>query len=513
MTPDDNNSKSKRIAKNTIVLYFRMFFLMGISLFTSRVVLQTLGVEDFGVYNVVGGFISMFFIFSNSLSNSISRFLTYELGKGDKSRLNAVFSTALNVQVAMGIVVFIIGEAVGLWFLYNKMNIPPERLDAAAWVLHCSLIAFFTGLISVPYYASIISHEKMAAFAYISIVEAIFKLGVVYLLLVIPFDNLKTYAVLILLISLLLRVIYGVYCKLNFSECTYHYIYDKKLLKEMSNFAGWGFFSNFFYVLNTQGVDVLINLFFGLTLNAARSIAMQVERAVTQFVTNFMTALNPQITKSYAAGEMDYFRMLICWGSKASYFLMLFFAIPICLEAPKILHLWLGIVPDYTVVFVRLTLIASMTTILGNTLVTAIQATGNIRNYQIVVSIWGALSFPMTWLAFKMGASPTWAYIIYFVIYFVLLFIRMPLTKHLIKPSVYFKEVLLKVFFVTACAVALPILLCYIQAESLLRLVETCALSAFCTCLSVYFLGLKANERKRIRAFVLNKLPVLSKSV
>ncbi len=501
-----STDNSKRIAKNTVILYLRMFFLMAISLFTSRVVLQTLGVKDFGIYNVVGGVVSMFSIFSSSLSSSISRFLTYELGKGDQKRLNTIFSTAINVQVAMGIFILIIGEIVGMWFLYNKMNIPAGRLGAASWVLHCSLIAFFINLISVPYNASIISHEKMSAFAYISILEATLKLAIVYVLWVAPFDKLKTYAVLMLMVSLLLRLIYGIYCKRHFAECTYHRVHDQQLLKDMTGFAGWGFFGNCCYMFNTQGVDILINLFFGVTLNAARGIASQVERAVTQFVNNFMTALNPQITKSYAAGDMEYFDKLICWGAKYSYYLMLFFAIPICLEAPKILHLWLGIVPNYAVDFVRLTFATSMTTILGNTLVTAIQATGKIKRYQIVVSLWGVISFPLTWLAFKLGASPLWAYIVYFVVYFVLLFIRMPLVKHIIRPSMYLKDVILTVLVVTAVAALLPTLLCFAQPESFLRLVEVCILSVVCTGATIYTIGMKANERKRVQSFILKKV-------
>lgn len=504
MSQDQENSK--RIAKNTIILYLRMFFLMAISLFTSRIVLQTLGVKDYGIYNVVGGVVSMFSIFSSSLSGSISRFLTFELGRNNQDKLKTVFSTAINVQLAMAVFILIIGEVVGLWFLNNKMNIPEGRLGAANWVLHCSLLAFCVSLISVPYNACIIAHEKMSAFAYISILEAILKLAIVYMLWVTPFDKLKLYAVLMLMVSLLLRFIYGIYCKKHFKECSYHRVHDKSLLKDMTSFAGWGFFGNCCYMFNTQGVDILINLFFGVTLNAARGIASQVERAVTQFVNNFMTALNPQITKSYAAGDVEYMHKLICWGAKYSYFLMLFFAIPICLEAPKILHLWLGLVPDYAIDFVRLTFATSMTTVLGNTLVTAIQATGKIKKYQIVVSLWGVLSFPMTWLAFKLGASPLWAYIVYFIVYFVLLFIRMPLVKHIIKPSMYLKDVILTVLVVTAVAVILPLMVCICQPESILRLVEVCLVSCISTGVCVYTIGMKRNERNKVRQVVVNKI-------
>ena len=482
-----------------------MFLLMAISLFTSRIVLQTLGVEDFGIYNVVGGVVSMFSIFSSSLSSSISRFLTYELGKKDYNKLKTVFSTAINVQLAMATFIFIVAEVVGLWFLNNKMNIPSTRLDAANWVLHCSLLSFCINLISIPYNASIIAHEKMSAFAYISIVEAVLKLSIVYALWISPFDKLKAYATLMLLIAVILRLIYGIYCKRHFEECTYYIVYDKSLLKQMTGFAGWGFFGNCCWMFNTQGIDILINVFFGVTLNAARGIATQVERAVMQFVNNFMTALNPQITKSYAAGNTEYMHKLICWGAKYSYYLMLFFAIPICLETPKILHLWLGVVPDYAIDFVRLTFATSMSTILGNTLITAILATGKIRTYQIVVSIWGVLCFPLTWLAFKLGASPLWAYIIYFIIYFILIFIRTFLVKHIINPRIYVKDVILTVLAVTIVSAIPPTTICITQPESILRLIEVCGTSVLSIAISIYFIGMKANERKNITQFIKRK--------
>ena len=322
----DNN---KRIAKNTLLLYFRMLFLMVISLFTSRITLQTLGVDNFGIYNVVGGIVAMFSIMSGSLSNAISRYITFELGKGDKKILKKVFSTAINVQIIMAVIIAVLIEIGGVWFLNYKMNIPDGRMVAANWVLQFSIISFVVNLISIPYNAAIIAHEKMSAFAYISIYEAVMKLVVVYLIVISPFDKLIVYSFLILLISLSLRLIYGVYCKRKFEECSYMFILDKPLLKKMTGFAGWNFLGAGSFLLMTQGVNMLLNMFFGVALNAARGIATQVENVVNQFTTNFGTAINPQITKSYAKGDYDYMHKLVFAGSKYSFFLVVVLCLPI----------------------------------------------------------------------------------------------------------------------------------------------------------------------------------------
>lgn len=322
---DQTLENNKRIAKNTLFLYLRMFLMMAISLFTSRIILSTLGVSDYGIYNVVGGVVAMFGLLSGSITNSITRFLTFELGKKDYFQLQKVFSTSLNVMMVLSFVIVVIGEVVGIWFLNYKMNIPEGRMDAANWAFQCSLMTFVMNLISIPYNSTIVAHEKMSAFAYISIFEVIMKLLIVYSLYVSPFDKLKSYVVLLLVLSFVIRLIYGFYCKRHFEEATYHFINDKVLLKKMTSFAGWNFFGQGAYMMNNQGVNIVINLFFGVTVNAARGIATQVNNAVNQFVANFMMALNPQITKSYASGELDEMHKLVYRGSKFSYFLMLFF--------------------------------------------------------------------------------------------------------------------------------------------------------------------------------------------
>lgn len=372
----DNN---KRIAKNTLLLYFRMLFMMVVSLYTSRVILNALGAEDFGIYNVVGGVVAMFTVISGSLSAAISRFITYELGKGDQSKLNKIFSTSVTIQLLLSLIIVVLIESFGVWFLNAKMTIPADRITAANWVLQFSIITFVINLISVPYNAVIIAHEKMSAFAYISILEALCKLAIAFLIMCSPIDKLIYYAVLMCIVAIIVRLTYGYYCKKHFSECTYHFLWDKELLSKMFSFAGWQFFGTGSYMLMTQGVNILLNFFFGPVVNAARGIAVQVDGIIQQFVNNFTTAINPQITKSYAEDKKAYMFLLIYTGAKYSYFLVLFFAIPIILETNTILTLWLKNVPEHTVSFLRLIICIDLLYVLSNTMMTAMISTGNIN--------------------------------------------------------------------------------------------------------------------------------------
>lgn len=502
-----SNSNS-RIAKNTLLLYIRMFFIMGISLYTSRVILNTLGVEDYGINNVVGGIVTMFSVLSGSLSASISRFITFELGKGNLQCLKTVFSTGVNIQLGMSLLVVILAEAVGIWFLNTKMNIPVERLNAANWVFQCAILTFVLNLLSVPYNAAIIAHEKMSAFAYISVVEVTLKLIIVYMLTISPFDRLKTYAVLLLLVGAIIRFVYGYYCKRHFEECTYHFVFDKPVLKEMTGFAGWNFLGNGAYMLNTQGVNILMNLYFGVAVNAARGIATQVDAALKQFVNNFTTAVNPQITKSYAQGDLDYMHKLVCRSAKFSAFLMLFFAIPILLETQSILTIWLKTVPEYAAIFLQLIIISSFVdTVLANSLVTSMFATGNIKRYQIIVTTIGCLVFPFSWIAFQLGFQPEIAYVLYFIIYTVLLGVRLYLLKDMVKLPVmmYVREVLYRVLPVMIICFIIPMMIRFSMQEGWMRLILLCLVSTIVTAVVEYSIGLTKNERKFIVGKINNK--------
>lgn len=501
----DNN---KRIAKNTLLLYVRMLFTMAVSLFTSRVILNTLGVEDYGINNVVGGIVTMFSVLSGSLSSSISRFITFELGKGNIERLKTIFSTGVNIQLGMSVLIIIIAEAVGIWFLNTKMNIPTDRMVAANWVFQCAILTFVLNLLSVPYNAAIIAHEKMSAFAYISVVEVSLKLIIVYMLMISPFDRLETYAVLLLLVGAVIRFIYGYYCKRHFEECTYHFVFDKPVLKEMTGFAGWNFLGNGAYMLNTQGVNILMNLYFGVAVNAARGIATQVDAALKQFVNNFTTAVNPQITKSYAQGDLAYMHKLVCRSAKFSAFLMLFFAIPILLETQSILTIWLKTVPEYAAIFLQLIIISSFVdTALANSLVTSMFATGNIKRYQIIVTTIGCLVFPFSWIAFQLGFQPEIAYVLYFIIYTVLLGVRPYLLKDMVKLPVmmYVREVLYRVLPVMIICFIIPMMIRYSMQEGWMRLILLCLVSTIVTAVVEYSIGLTKNERKFIVGKINNK--------
>ena len=507
-----NRSKTnnKRIAKNTLFLYFRTIIIMLVSLYTSRIILNVLGVQDYGIYNVVGGIVAMFSVISGALSSAISRFITFELGKGKENfeRLNNIFSTSVNIQFGISIIVLLIGEVVGLWFLNYKMNIPAERVEAANWVLQCSLLSFCINLISVPYNACIIAHEKMKAFAYVSILEALLKLGVCFLIMISPIDKLISFSSLLVGVSICIRSTYTIYCHKHFEESHYQLVFDKAVLKEMTGFAGWNFFTHGSYIFNTQGVNILMNLFFGVTLNAARGISTQVDHAIMQLVNNFTTALNPQITKNYAAGNINEMFTLICRGAKFAYFLMFVFALPVLVETDYILTIWLKIIPPHAVNFGRLTIIALMVNIIGKTGYTAVMATGNIRSYVIWITSIGCLVFPLSWVAFKFGAPPEATYIIYIIVYFLVEVIRLWLMREILQfPILLFvKEVLVKISVVTILSVIIPLVFTVLIEPSLIRTICSIILCLLSAASSIYLFGLTTNERSLIVETIVKKI-------
>lgn len=307
---------SKRVAKNTLILYGRMIVMMFIGLYTSRIILQVLGIQDYGVNNVIGGFLNMFSIVTTSMTSAVSRFITVELSHDDCERRQKVFSTAVSVMIILGVLLLFLIESIGVYFLNNGLNIPDDRLYAAQWVLHISAVGTFVSLVMVPYGASVIAHEKMSVFAYLTILDALFKLGICYAIYVSPFDKLISYSALGLLTSLIVEIIYWYYCFRHFSECKYDFKFYKGIFMEIWSFAGWNFIGQASWILNTQGTNMLINVFFGVYFNAARGIAEQVNQKVNQFVSGFMTSLNPQITKSYAAGDKEYSYKLACRGAR-----------------------------------------------------------------------------------------------------------------------------------------------------------------------------------------------------
>lgn len=496
----DTLSNNKRIAKNTLLLYFRMLFLMFIGLFTSRINLQSLGVDNFGIYNVVGGVVAMLSVLTGSLGVAISRDITFEIGRGDKERLNKVFSSAVTIQLFMSILVIIIAEVVGVWFLNNKMVIPADRLYAANWVLQFSTASFVLTLISVPYNACIIAHEKISVFAYITIYEAIMKLVIAYSVFATPIDKLITYAALLLFLSFTMRLIYGVYCSRKFEECHYRFAFDKELLKHMGGFAGWTMFGNLAYVGYSQGLNILLNLFFGPSVNAARGVAMQVNEKVSAFCTNFQMALNPQITKSYAANDLKRMHSLVYASSKYSFFMLLLLSLPIMIEAPSILHYWLGLVPDHTVWFVRLIFMILMVDATANPLTVGAQANGNIKVYQIIVGSILLLIVPISYVALKMGCIPEGVFVVHLSVVILAQCVRIYMVRNMIQLSVseYIKKVIVKIGLVVATATILPLLLhSYLQSD-FMSMILVCLVSMINVMVSVYALGLTVEERIKV---------------
>ena len=491
---------NKRIAKNTALLYIRTLFVMFISLYTSRVILSALGVEDYGIYQVVGGVVAMFSVISSSLSNAISRFLTFEIGHGDKERLKRIFSTSLTIQLLIVFIILVMSEVIGVWFIETKMQIPADRLDAARWVLHCSLFTFCINLLSIPYNACIIAHEHMSAFAYIGVLESVLKLVISYLIIVSPIDKLIFYALLMMLLALAIRIIYSIYCNRNFEESRIKPGFDKGIFKEMLGFSGWSFFNNTAFILNNQGVNMLMNVYFGVVVNAARGIAVQVENAVLQFVNNFTTAINPQIIKSYASGDLENMHKLVCRGAKFSYFSMLLLALPIIIEAKQILNIWLVDVPDYAVIFVQLSLIMGLCDSVGNSGYTACMATGRLKKYSIVITSIAFLEFPLAWFLFSMNALPQYAYYTYIVVKILILISRMFLLESMVelKVSMYVKKVFLPVILTTLIAIVFPVLLVYIMQPTILRLITMIIFSVISVSVSAFYIGMSFNERRII---------------
>lgn len=490
----DNN---RRVAKNTIMLYMRMMALMLIGLYTSRVILQSLGVENYGINNVIAGFLSMFGIITSSMSSAISRFITVELGKGNLSRLKLVFSTSISVQLFMGVLLVLLIETIGMWFVNTKMQIPQGREVAAQWCLHCATLTTFISLMSVPFNSAIIAHEKMSAFAYMTILDAVLKLLICYVLFISPIDKLVTYAILGVCVSMIVTSIYWIYCLKNFEETSFRIRFNRILFKEIWGFVGWNLFGQTAWILNTQGINMLMNLFFGVVVNAARGIAVQVNGIISSFVDNFMMALNPQITKSYAVGDKDTAFKLACRGCRFSFYIMYVLALPVMIESHQILHLWLGTPPNNAHIFMFWTIMSSFSVLLGNTLVTLQMAHGHIRNYQIWITVFGCIPFPLTWIAFIMGAPAVYSYYIFVVAYWALIFVRYHLVHNMtgIPARMYLGGVVLRTHVVGLLAAIIPIILFCSMQECILRLVAV-VFASFCSSIGIiYLLGLDQTER------------------
>lgn len=438
------SSDNKRIAKNTLFLYLRTLISILVNLYTVKLLWEILGIDNYGIFNVVGGLVTMFAFLNNAMVASSQRFISFELGRGNKERLQKTFSISLIVHFLLAICVLIIAESVGLWFLNYKLNIPEGRMIAANWVYQCSVMSFLLQIISVPYNACIVAHEHMKVYGYLGILDVILKLILVLLCAVIPFDKLIVYSLFILLLAVFNRFIYYIYSKKHFEECKFIKTKDSHLMKDMFSFAGWSFIGNMGTSVRTQGVNIVLNLFFNVAVNAAKGVATQIGVAINSFASSFIMAINPQITKRYASGKFNEMLQLLIEGCKFSFLLMSIIIIPVLICANALLELWLDDVAPYTVGFLQLFLIMALVDCVINPITTALQATGKIKKFQITVSILMISVIPISWLWLKFDLNP-------FIVMFVSIFasIAVLLTQLVIlKEQISFslKHFLIKVY-------------------------------------------------------------------
>lgn len=485
----DNN---KRIAKNTLFLYFRMMLIMAVSLYASRVTLKVLGVEDFGIYQTVGGAVSFLAFLSNALGTGTSRFITYEMGK-ENPRLGSMFATVRVAHIVLAAFVVVAGEAIGLWFIYNKLVIPPERLNAAVFAFHFSMAATFFQITQVPYNACIIAHEKMDVYAYISILEASLKLVIVYALLVLSFDKLEVYSVLMFVVTLIVLISYRIYCTKKFEETRSKPTFDKCIFKEVAVFSGWNLMSSSAASLANQGVTVVTNMFFDPAVITVRTLALKINDVMNQFVGNFRTAVNPQIVKKYAAGDQEGSKRLALASTQFTYYLMLALVLPLFLLVDPALKIWLEEVPDGLAVFVRFALLQALFQAFDNSLYVPIYAKGQIKENAIISPLFDFLQLPAIFILFKLGFPPVALAWVQMIAYLCLGVIIKPILVHLIVKYGY-KEMMLMILrclAVTALASAAPYAAsCFVDENTAIGFITVLIVSLISVGLFVWIAGL-----------------------
>lgn len=503
---------NKTIARNTIALYFRMMFTMFVSLFTSRIVLRYLGVEDYGIQNTVGGVVAMLSYLNGSLQVGSSRFLTYELGRGDKDKLRRTFSSVLTVHILFALIILVVGETAGLWFVYHKLVIPEARMHAAVWCYHLSLLSCMMTITQVPYGATIISHEKMSLYAYTSIIDVSAKLGIVYLLTLTPWDRLIFYATLVFIVSICMRTFYRWYCVHHFEETHYNFSWDKHITSQILRYSGWNIFATTSVALVGQGITVITNMFFNPSVVAARAIANQVNNAARGFYGNFKAASDPQIVKRYAAGDFAGSKKLLFRTAKFGYFLMLILALPIFLVARPLLQLWLGQVPEYSVVYLQFALLTSLAAVFDLEFYTALYAKGQIKENSIISSSSFFIGFITTYCLFRLGYSPTWSAIIVFISQCVIAFVIKPIMIVKIVGYEYREifQLFQECFKVTIIAIPIPIILYifrqHFEINYIVEFLGLTSVSVLCVAISVWTFGIDKPIRTKIIRIIKGKL-------
>ena len=496
-------SSNKRIAKNTILLYFRMMFMMLITLYTSRVVLHVLGVEDFGIYNVVGGVVTLMGFLNGSLNTATQRYLNYEMGCNNINGMRKIFSMSLICYIGIALLALVLAETIGLWFIYNKLLIPANRLTAAIWVLHFSVISFVINLFIVPYNAAIIAHEEMSIYAYISVGSVVMKLMLVILLNYVDYDKLRLYAFMMMMTTLLEAFLYWAICTKRFSECHLCWCFDKDLLKGLFSFSGWMMSGTLTYLLNIQGVNILINMFFGPAYNAARAVSSQVNGAVNSFSMIFLTAVRPQIVKSYAEGNIDRMYQLVFQSSRFSFFLLFVMVLPLTVNMEFVLSLWLKKVPEHASLYTQLVLIDLLIVSAYNPIAYVSQAANKIKAYQLMISMCFLAVLLLTWVAYMQGAGAYITFVIAIIVDFIGYFLRLWISNKIISfpLSEYCRKVIFPILFVslfTLLFVYFPKFIIVDYTNNWMQLIWC----VFSTLITTWFIGLRKEER----VFLLSKL-------
>lgn len=503
-----NNSISdnNRIAKNTILLYVRTLITMAISLYTSRLVLATLGVDDYGIYNVVGSTVTLFAFLRTVMGNATHRYIAFHLGKGDIDRLKVVFSTSVIIHFIIALLVVILAETIGLWLLYNKLVIPADRMNAALWVFQFSVITCALSIICVPYDAEIIAHERMSTFAYLGILDAFLKLGGILLISIISYDKLFLYGLMMLSIQVFNRILYGAYCKKHFEESRFKLYRDKSLVKEMMSFAGWNLVGHMSSTISAQGINIVMNMFFGPVVNAARGVAMSVEGIVKSFVSNFQLAVNPQITKKYAVGDMGRVFSLLFSTSKVSFYLYFIMGLPLFLEIHQVLAVWLVEVPEHTANFLRIVLFYLSTDAFFAPLNTACLATGKTKVFLTVRGLTNLSMLIVSYMILKLfGGAPEIVYIVFAVIAVLSVFIQLWILSPIINLSkrLYLRKVFLPIVLVFIISVPLPVIVYFMMPPTgLLSFVIVSLTSVLSISVTVFLIGVSDGERLMIKGYL-----------
>ena len=477
---------------------------MLVSLYTVRVVLETLGAEDYGIYNVVAGVVTMFGFLSGSMATASQRYFSFELGRGDLERLKKVFSLSLLIYVLIGVLVLLLAETAGLWFVTNKLIISPERKVPALWVYQFSIISFLFTIMTSPYMAMIVAHEEMNIYAYVSIVEVALKLGMVFILRFITWDKLILYGLLMLVVAVVYTTIYRVVCMRKYRECSFSFYWNKDLFMEITSYTGWNMFGSSVGIFKNQIVNIMLNQFFNPVTVAARSIAGQVSSATASFSSNFSIAIRPQIIKSYATGEKEQMLSLMFRGSKGTYLLMYLFVLPLLLEMPMVLGLWLKSPPEYTVLFSRLMLIDALITSVSYPIMATAQATGKIMMYQSVVGGILLMNVPFSWIFLQMGFPAYSVLIIALGVTSIATVARLLILKKLVNYSIrrFCKMVLIPIFVISIVSAFLPVIICYFLVQNILRLFLVIGVSVISIGIIGYCIGLNKEERQKVKDLI-----------